>query len=623
MRQLVACHAGDSPAAQPEEAPMRTALSALRRMACAWAALIFIAGAARAADFRLGEVTIAEGPVKLTASSVEMRGSSLSREAAERLMGAPGGEPLAARLAGLSIARAEIPQLTLEITLFGQKMVWRYRNVALAEIREGLIGEASSERGEGHATDSAGGGIAYEWGQTRLQRLDVAALASVVGGIRPAGEPPKFRQIIASARVENFVQRQAGLTATQAANSWSGLSLSPGLKPWGERIALLGDTMMKSMAAEKAGDPAPRPEPAALADMLSLLEDIRFGTNEIERMKVTFAADKVKGLEEAGELSIRRIATVDTGDIAANSAVAQDVAGAFGEARFSLREISLKGFSAAAAVSSLRASMAAGKADAIEDDIAKLIPTIGRFSATGLEIDMPARPGASPGTPAIPATHISLGAFEFHVRAQEKGAPSDIRLAMERLSVPVPREDASSRPLLDLGYTRLEASSRIDLGWNRERKEIGIRELGFEALDMVNVAMSATIGNAGEDLFASDLALMQVAALGLNLQSFRLNLDNLGLFDRVLQAEARKAGREPAALRRDWGALAAIALPAMLGDSPAAKTLAGAVARFIASPRSLTISATAPPGGIGLADVIAAGDPKAVLGRLDIKADTR
>jgi hypothetical protein len=267
--------------------------------------------------------------------------------------------------------------------------------------------------------------------------------------------------------------------------------------------------------------------------------------------------------------------------------------------------------------------MAAGKKGAADDDISKFIPTLGRFTLSGLEFNAPAKAGNPPASQATAAMKIGLGEFVIDVRAQENGTPSDLRIAIEKLSAPVPREDPSSKQLLDLGYTQLEASSRIDIGWDRGKSEISLRETGFEGRDMLNFRLSGTLGNAGKDLFASDIALMQVAALGLNLQSLQLRLENLGLFDRVLQAEARKAGKEPAALRRDWSALAAIALPAMLGDSPAAKTSAGAIARFIASPRVLTISATAQPGGIGLADVIAAGDPKAVLGRIDIKADAQ
>jgi hypothetical protein len=605
---------------------MRSALPAILAFARLACALVFtgvgLAGT-EAADFRLGARSFEVGAVRISASALDLRGSELSQLELERLLDPADPEPAAGRWPKINIARVDIPELTLEMKLLGQNLTWRYRDVTLSNIRAGLIGEASSPRGNGLASDPSVGDVTYEWGATRIERLDAAGLATVTTGTRGPGEAPRFREIIGAARVDDFAQRQGGFTATQAVNTWRGLAMSAGLRPWGERIALVGETMGKAMAADKAGEKAPKPEPAALADMLSLLEDVRFGTNEIEGAKITFAVDKAKGIEEAGEVTFRRIATSDTGDIAANSAVAQGISGVVGDARFTLREVSLKGFSASSAVSALRASMAAGKQGTADDDISKYIPTLGRFAISGLEFNAPAKPGKLPASPAAAAVKIGLGEFMIDVRAQENGTPSDMRIAIENLSAPVPRDDPSSKQLLDLGYSQLEASSRIDLGWDRDKSEIRLRETGFEAREMLNLRLSGTLGNAGKDLFASDLALMQVAALGLNLQSLQLRLENLGLFDRLLKAEATKAGKEPAALRRDWSALAAIALPAMLGDSPAAKTLTGAVARFIASPRVLSISATAPPGGIGLADVIAAGDPKAVLGRIDLKAEAQ
>jgi hypothetical protein len=105
------------------------------------------------------------------------------------------------------------------------------------------------------------------------------------------------------------------------------------------------------------------------------------------------------------------------------------------------------------------------------------------------------------------------------------------------------------------------------------------------------------------------------------MKALEIKLDNLGLVDRYLAMEARKARKEPETLRREWGTMAALILPALLGDTDAAKAITAAVSRFVVSPKTLSIVASAKnPGGVGLADVIAAGDPKAVLGKIDVKA---
>jgi hypothetical protein len=65
---------------------------------------------------------------------------------------------------------------------------------------------------------------------------------------------------------------------------------------------------------------------------------------------------------------------------------------------------------------------------------------------------------------------------------------------------------------------------------------------------------------------------------------------------------------------------AAIAVPAMLGGSGQAKAIGQAVARFVAKPGKLSISAkTKDPAGLGFAD-FAMGDPGAILDKLEVTA---
>jgi hypothetical protein len=100
-----------------------------------------------------------------------------------------------------------------------------------------------------------------------------------------------------------------------------------------------------------------------------------------------------------------------------------------------------------------------------------------------------------------------------------------------------------------------------------------------------------------------------------------LTLENKGLFERVIASESRKAKKSPEELRREYGMAAAIAVPAMLGNAPAAKTLGQAVARFVAKPGRLTISMTAKdPAGLGIADLAATPEPAAILDKLEITA---
>ncbi|MGL4727918.1 MAG: hypothetical protein ACRCWO_04105 [Bosea sp. (in: a-proteobacteria)] len=579
---------------------------------------------AQAADSSFSNRTLDTGTVRIIADRIEVKGSDLAKDALERLFDPASTEAWGARLARFSASRVEIPKLTLEWKMLGQTFSWSYRAVALADIRSGMIGEFTSQDGGGSHRDPLIGDITYAWREARISRLDTAGLASALTATRAAGEPQRFRELMGTARVTGFVQKHgANFTATQELNEWRDFAFSPGLKPLSERIGLVGEWLAKSAEAEKAGGQPPEPSPAAMADMLSIVEDIRFGTSAVEGMKMTFAADKANGIEEAGEITIRKLAMSDTGDVAANLTSVEGLAGIFGDARFSFQRMSFSGFSFVPALAALRADLASGKAEPSVEAIARYVPKLGRITLSGLDIEAPDKAKNRPGSPPPAPTRISLGEFDMDVRAQENGWPTDFRLAIERISAPVPRDDPSSKQLLDLGYTQLEMSSRIDLGWNRERSEIVVREIGLDGRDMLKLNIAGTIGNAGKDLFAPDMALAQVAALGLTVKTLQTRLENLGIFDRFLEFEARKARKEASALRREWGSLATIVMPVMLGDSPAAKAISSAVSRFIAKPGTLSVSANAPAGGIGLADVIATGDPKAILGKIDLKADAQ
>jgi hypothetical protein len=579
---------------------------------------------ALASDFTLPARVIEMPAVRITLPAIEVRGADRPQEAFERLLDPAAPEPWASRLTRLTAARIGIPELSVEMTLFGQRIAWRHRDIVLSDVRSGRFGEVRAAGGEGRSSDPAMGEVSYGWGPVSAIGFDAAGIVATASATRPAGQAAQFRELIGTVRVERFVQTQGpGVTLTQGVNEWRSFAMSPGVTPFADRLAIASAWLARTSEAEKAGKPPPKLEPALMADLISLWDDVRLGTSVIDDMRLTFAANRAKGIEEAGEIGIRRMSFSDTGDASANALSLEGLAGQVGAVKLAVQRMSLTGFSLAPAFAALRADIASGVTEPKGEALARYVPRLGRIQIAGVAVEAPDSAPRRAGAPPPALLRMGLGELDMHVRAQENGWPVDLRLAVERLSAPIPPGDASSQPLLGLGYREVELSSRLDLGWDQGRSEIALREFGFDGRDMLTFRLGGTIGNAGKDLFAPDLALAQVAALGLTVKALQARLENLGLFDRFLESEARKAGKEPAALRRDWGAMAAIAIPAMLGDSPAAKTIASAVARFVARPGTLSLSATAPAGGIGLADVIALGDPKAVLGKIEVKADAQ
>ena len=134
-------------------------------------------------------------------------------------------------------------------------------------------------------------------------------------------------------------------------------------------------------------------------------------------------------------------------------------------------------------------------------------------------------------------------------------------------------------------------------------------------------AAKAILGGVDREVFDPDTNLAMVALLGASARSAEVTIENRGLFERYLAAEAKKRGKSADAVRREYAAAATVIVPAMLGNSEQAKGLAQAIGRFIARPARLTITARAKaPAGLGISDVMTVQSPAEVMNLLDVTA---
>jgi hypothetical protein len=133
------------------------------------------------------------------------------------------------------------------------------------------------------------------------------------------------------------------------------------------------------------------------------------------------------------------------------------------------------------------------------------------------------------------------------------------------------------------------------------------------------VSLRGVLGSVTKDVFSTDSAIAMVALVGATAKNVDLTVENGGLFDRYLAQESKKQKKTPEALRREFGTMAAVGIPALLGSSQQAKSIGQAVGRFIAKPGRLVISAKAKNGvGLGFADVMTLGEPAEILNLVDV-----
>ncbi len=81
-----------------------------------------------------------------------------------------------------------------------------------------------------------------------------------------------------------------------------------------------------------------------------------------------------------------------------------------------------------------------------------------------------------------------------------------------------------------------------------------------------------------------DAATSQLALFGITFKQAQLILENRGLFERVLDREARRQKMSRDQMRKELTRAAQMAIPAMLGTTATSKSVTAAVTKFIAKP---------------------------------------
>ena len=598
------------------------------RITAAAALILVLAQPSWAADFQIDNIRLDLGAIVVAIPKVDVKGSSLEREAFVSLFNGSTGESAVARTGRLTASEISAPELTVEQVLGPQRQVTTYRDIRFSEIRDGKIGRGSAGGGAISATGGPTGAMKGEIKRISFEAFDMRHLARVLSERAKPGVEEAMQPIFGRFEQDGYAidLGQLGKISLGKATSRD-FKMRVGDEPVGE---LLSRIIAQAEADQKAGlsskaerDPARLEADKRMAlSMFSLFDAIDYGSGEVRDMVMALSVPPNPG--EAPVAMDVRIARMAYGeDAPARSGYAVEgfsFAGAGAKAGF--ESLSYSGFSLAPMFKGLKEVLAKPETEIDSLDFRKLIPKLGTIRLAGLSVDVPQT--AKPGQPAQAPIRVGLGTFEIAAADQINGIPTKLALTIDKLTAPV--SEATGNPaaadLIAMGYRALDLSAKLDLAWDAARNELAIRTLSLGSGGMAQFEASGTLGNVTKDLFSSDLALAQVAALGATARSLDAKLKNLGLLEKFIENEARKNKRKPDDLRREYAMMASLGLAAVLGPSDAAKTLTAAVSRFAAKPGTLTVQANAKAtGGLGLADVITITDPTEIFDKIDLKAN--
>ncbi|PZO01625.1 MAG: hypothetical protein DCF30_06900, partial [Hyphomicrobiales bacterium] len=579
-----------------------------------------------AADFQIDNLRLDFGALVVSAPKVAVKGSPLERDAFLALFKGGTGESAAARMSKLNAAEITAAEITYELGVGKEKQTTTYRDMRFTNIRDGKISRAESPRGTFKADGEAGpmtGAIA----QSSFDDLDLRQAARIFTESAAPGSTEPMVVVLGrlDQGAQSFDMGAAGKIAI-GKTSARGLAAKVGPTPLGEVITrLLNDASALEASGSDPKVEASQTEASKRVGLsvLSLFETVEYGSGEMRDVAMTMPvpADtpKPKGKSASAsqtvEVKIARIAYGE--DTPAKSGFAlEGLQFSGGGGKGLIDSISYSGFAFGPVIKALQEDLAKPTTDADMIDWRKYIPTLGTMRLAGLSVDAPPMlPGGQP-------IKIGLGTFELKAGEQLNGIPTSLLLTIDKLIAPITEGtgNPAARDLIAMGIRSLDLSAKLDIAWEAARNELAIRSLSFGGAGLARLEASATLGNVTKDLFASDVALAQVAALGATARGLTAKLENFGLIEKLIANEARKAGRKPEEMRQQFAMIASLGLASILGPSDAAKTLTAAVARFAARPGTLTIEASAKSAsGLGLADVIAITDPTEILDKIDLK----
>ena len=578
-------------------------------------------------DLVIENVTLPFGETSVSAPRVAVSGTRLSKEELLAIFQGDAKENWGTRLQRLDAGSLTMPELRVE-RRGDKRQVVTYRDVTARNVHGGRISELTAagatlsvEGGAGQPAKASG-----SYGKIRAEEVDLTALARLYAEAGTARSG--FQRLYASLAAENiaFIDER-GTTVSIARLTGRDLA--------GRQTPATWSGAVESLAGADLSQPDPGKRARAAGLIADLAESVSVGSLEASDI----AVKEVKGADPLN-FAIGRFAYTGNGAEAGVSLA--DVVFGSAEARGKIGRLGLTGFSLEPTIATLR-RLAKGAPDkppnpekpgekaapvppptdpaAQEAELRRLTPVIGTLTLSDLNLDL-AGQNADPALKAAPMP-IGVRGGSITFAPPKDGVPTASRLSLSGVTLPASAvESVPGLGSLGLyGYRDLDLDVIADTAWNEGTKELSFNEVSLTGKDMGRLRLNATLGGIGPDVFDPDAAVSGFAMLSATAKALDLTLENGGLFDRFITAQAKTLSLKPDELRKEYVTASVIGVPVILGNSAAAKAIGAAMGKFVSKPGTLSISAKAKNGdGLGMVDVSTAPTPAAVLDKLEVNA---
>jgi hypothetical protein len=565
-----------------------------------------------AGDVTLEDVTVEFGNQTYQVKSLTVSGTSSSREEIAALFDKSAPASLSDRLRRLSAASITSPEMVMRQKQGDVTSSVLYRDVRIEDVKDGVAARFSTSNG---AFASQGGedNLAATFGKVSASAIDMVQIARIYGEAAGAA-PEELKTIYSDFAIEGITGR-AGKGSTFGIGRLAGKDVKarPSKQPW--------TAMVKEWAGKHDIDKLPPQERARFVNSIADM----FDSFSIGLMEATDITGEDTTDAKSAKVKVARIAFEGTGGgkPAAFRVEGVDVQAKDGKVR--IGEIAHTGWSYEPTLKALRDTLGnpSMETSELQNSARRFMPKLGTLTFRGVDLDVPDEK-ARAANPAAPNIKFGVKQFEIATGEEFEGVPTAVSLKVDNLAMTVPPDSKEDglKDLVAMGYSAIDVSAVLDGRWNKDTSDFVISSLGAQGVNMGSVNVKGTFGNVSSEVFSEDQAAAQVALLGATVKGLSIALENKGLFEKLIEREAKKQGKSAGQMRKELGAAAQIGIPMFLGGGAQAKQVAAAVAKFLLKPNRLTVDAKAKSvEGLGVADFMAAqNDPQALLEAVDLSA---
>ena len=575
----------------------------------AWA---FVSSAqAYSGSAKAENITISAGTVALTIPRVEFSGTNLSDDEVKALFDGKATSSFAERFGKINATSVTVPEITFVMKSGEIDQTIKYRDLIASDIQSGRVGQIKLA-GADVVAKLPKGEMKGAYGAMEAKGVDLVQIARFATEARGAKDEPL------KAMYDTFTMDGFNLSMPQDGKSFTvsgGKVAGAGVKgrPTKTGLMNLANSMPKADAGQKL---TPEQNKAIFENISDLFDSMEMGQVEARDIVVSGKeADKDVFTAQVG-----RVAMDGFGGGKLGGYSYENIDVKFEGGRAQVGVIGMKGFDIKNLMELGYRMEDAKQTGKPAPDVRQYLPKIGQILVSGVDVDAPAKDGngnAQNGS----RVQFRLGKYELNGDDYVNGIPTKFSMILDRVAFEIPSDskDAQLRQILSYGYNKLDLSAKIDLIYDEKAQTLAVKEVSTSGVNMGALRISGLFGNVSKDLFASDTAVAQGAALSSLIKNLDIRLDNTGLYDKVLAVEAKKQNTTPDQLRAQLTQMAALGIPAMLQGAPAGSTIGTAVSKFLAAPKNLSISLSSAKG-LGAADLALINNPAALLQRVDVKA---